>query len=63
MISKSETRPLSIPGALFFLAVFSAFCVVGTMDYEDEILQSEVNCASATFANDNQDMCGVDYVN
>jgi hypothetical protein len=38
--------------------LFAAFCLVGTMDYQDEVLQHSVNCQSATYVFDNNLECG-----
>jgi len=58
MISKSKAKPLSIKEWLLFASIFAAFCVVGTMDYEDAVAQHKINCASATYVNDNPELCG-----
>ena len=37
--------------------IIGAFCVTGTMDYEDAVLQHSVNCQSATYVIDNNLNC------
>jgi hypothetical protein len=58
MITKNETKALSLKEWCLFIAIFAAFCVVGTMDYDDAVAQHEINCASATYVNDNNLDCG-----
>jgi hypothetical protein len=42
---------------LCWFAFFALICVAGTMDYNDAVLQHDVNCQSATFVNDNNLNC------
>ena len=37
--------------------ILGAFCLTGTMDYNDAVLQHGVNCQSATYVNDNNLNC------
>lgn len=47
-ISKQHLKPML--AITFFICVFS---IVGSMDYQDEVLQHQTNCKSATYSNDN----------
>ena len=44
-------------GWLVIALILIAFCITGTMDYNDEVAQHSVNCESATYVNDNNLNC------
>lgn len=46
--SKQHSKPLAV-----LVLILSAYSLVGVFEYEDEVLQHQVNCQSATYENDN----------
>ena len=44
--------------ALAGLLVLSLMSIANEMDYQDAVDQHEINCASATYVNDNDIECG-----
>lgn len=53
-MSKNNDRPT---GWLVVALILIAFCITGTMDYNDAVAQHSVNCESATYAHDNKSIC------
>ena len=47
-IIKQHIKPMLV--MLFFICAYS---IAGNMEYQDEVAQTKINCASATYANDN----------
>lgn len=45
---KEKLKPVAA-----LVLILTAYSLVGAFEYEDEVLQHQINCQSATYANDN----------
>jgi hypothetical protein len=51
---KTKSRLIELACWVAFVLLIS---LAGNLAYEDEVLQGQSNCSSATYANDNQQFC------